>query len=89
MLCIVVFHYLLKSTTQWYYGFQSRHQANSIGCTPVGQCPAIYDHSQGAREIEQEVATSILGDKSLLCDPLWFSYGNYGEHLVGLQSKPV
>ena len=39
----------------------------------------IDDHSPQAREIAHEIAGSILGDNSLLEDPLWFGYGNYGE----------
>ena len=40
----------------------------------------IGDHSQRAREVAYEIAISILGDKSLLHDPLWFGYGvNYGK----------
>ena len=44
----------------------------------------VADHSRRAREVAYELAVSILGDKSLLNDPLWFGYGNYGERPVSL-----
>ena len=40
---------------------------------------AIHDHSQEARIIGHDIASSILGNRSLLRDPVWFGYGNYGE----------
>jgi hypothetical protein len=39
---------------------------------------AIRDRSVEAREIAHEIAGTLLGDKSLLHDPLSFGYGNYG-----------
>jgi hypothetical protein len=49
----------------------------------------IGDHSQRAREVAYEIAISIVGDKSLLHDPLWFGYGiNYGE-CPGQKQWPV
>ena len=42
---------------------------------------AIHDHSPEARVISHDIASSIPGNRSLLGDPLWFGYGNYGERL--------
>ena len=40
---------------------------------------AIRDHSPEARIISHDIASSIPGNRSLLRDPSWFGYGNYGE----------
>jgi hypothetical protein len=43
---------------------------------------AIHDHSPEARVISHDIASSIPGNRSLLGDPSWFGYGNYGERPV-------
>jgi hypothetical protein len=86
--CVIAFHYLSKSTTK---GIPNGTMAFNRAIKPTALVVlqwdnAIHDHSQEAREIAHDIASGILGDKSLLRDPLWFGYGNYGER-PGWQSN--
>ena len=81
VICVVAFHYLSKSTTKDIpNGTMAFNRAIKPTALVILQWDnAIHDHSLEARKIAHEIASSILGDKSLLRDPLWFGYGNYGE----------
>ena len=80
--CIIVFEYLspykIKNIPN---GTMAFHRTGKTTALIVLQWDnTIHDHSQEAREIAHDIAGSILGDHSLLRDPSWFGYGNYGEH---------
>ena len=82
MTCTVVFEYFSRSKTKdipnGTMAFNRTGRATAL--IFVRWDNAIRDHSLEGREIAHEIAASVLGDKSLLHDPLSFGYGNYGEH---------
>jgi hypothetical protein len=79
---IVVFEYLSPSKIRSIpNGTMAFHRTGKTTALIILQWDnTIHDCSQEAREIAQEIAGSMLGDHSLLHDPSWFGYGNYGEH---------
>lgn len=93
--CVAAFHYLSKGSIK---GIPNGTMAFNRTMKPTALVVlqwdnAIHDRSQEAREIAHEIASSILGNKTLLRDPLWFGYGNYGERLSQSddqsESKPL
>ena len=79
--CVIGFEYLSTSTTKGIpNGTMAFNRNGKVPALVILQWDnAIHDHSLEAREIAHEIAGSILGDSSLLQDPSWFGYGNYGE----------
>ena len=77
--CILAFEYLSKSTTEGNGAMAFNRTGKTNALVILQWDNTINDHSLEAREIAHGIAGSILGDNSLLHDPLWFGYGNYGE----------